>query len=98
MNKPALSIVWHLGCLLVVTGHGPAVAGENAHRQPANGTVWHASDKSAKDADAPWFADPARGWIRVESRQQQKKKPTPQPPQHRIENAGGKATISYRDY
>ena len=98
MNKPALSIVWHFGWLLVVAGHGPVVAGENAARQRVNGAEWHMSDKSAEDANAQWFADPARGWIRVESRPQPKKKTPAQPAQNRIEEPKNRATPASFDY
>jgi hypothetical protein len=90
--------MWHVGWYLVVACHGHVVAGENAARQRTNGAEWHMSDKSAEDTNAQWFADPVRGWIRVEARQQPKKKTPAQPPQNRNEDPKTKASPASFDY
>ena len=56
------------------------------------------SDKSAEDTNALWFADPERGWIRAEPRQQPKKKTPAQPPQNRAEDPKSKAALASFDY
>lgn len=90
--------MWHVGVLIVAACVGPVAAGENRDRQRINGADRHMRDKTAENTSAQWFADPERGWIRVESRPQSKKKAPGQPPQNRNEDPKAKASPAAFDY
>ena len=98
ISKSALTVMWHVGVLVVVACVGPVAARENVDRQRINGAEWHMSDKSAEGTNGQWFADLERGWIRVKPRQQPKKKAPAQPPQNRNEDPKTKASPASLDY
>ena len=95
IGKRVVSIIF-MALLLAVAGRGGnPLAGEDTNRGKTDLPL---SDRGMESANAQWCADPERGWIRVDERPQSQKKAPARPPQNRIENSGGKATIGYRDY
>lgn len=65
-RKQVIAIAFLSGLWMIFMGSpiesGQAKNPESAHR----GTSMHMSSKAKDDSRAQWFADPKRGWVRVD--------------------------------
>ena len=100
IHKTAISMTFlTLALSLVVAGQSSeALAGESGNTQSGGRPASRMSDNGMEKAAARWFADPERGWIRVEERRQPQKKPRAPTSQDRMEGSTGKDAAALWGY
>jgi len=96
-RKVILSVIFFcLALLLAMAGYGIR-AGENSNNRTP-GKVTQSDDNAVKSNHPRWFADPERGWIRMEERPELQKKSGTGISQNRMESPKGKTTAILWEY
>jgi hypothetical protein len=95
--KVAFSIIFFSLALLLATTGQRIRAAENGNRETKATSPVNNSDKGMENSNK-WFADPARGWIRMEERAELQKKSGTGISKNRMESPRGKTTAILWEY